>query len=246
MFESTATYPAAYVSDNVEPAEALRLALAWVADQSGVKPLILMHAKKMKGNDPQVAKIIDRHGLSVESPNSSAAGQHSAPVIAIWPSDAVIEHIDSRHRRTPAAVCLIKSSRPGAQDGWIAAHQAVDLVSGGAAERPTLADPVVEHAMRQAGNDINHNNMLVTQDDKAYVVRTLQELDRSGHTFDVEPLCSWALANGWPGDEVAELRKIAIRVKAGSKFVLRDTWGPKAGAARQWEAEVHNGAGGGA
>lgn len=83
---------------------------------------------------------------------------------------------------------------------------------------------------------VNHNNALIQAYEKAYAVRTLQELHRAGHRYNVDDLCAWALANGFTDREVVNLRDYATRVLAGRGFRLSETVGPRTGDVRRWEA----------
>jgi hypothetical protein len=104
-----------------------------------------------------------------------------------------------------------------------------------------VLDPVVEVAMRHLSDAVNHNNALVQGYDKAYAVRTLQELVCGGHRYEVDALCAWALANGFTQSEVEHLRDYATRALEGRSFRLRESVGPRPGACARWEQEAHGG-----
>jgi hypothetical protein len=77
--------------------------------------------------------------------------------------------------------------------------------------------------------------------DKAYAVRTLQELVFGGHRYEVDALCAWALANGFTQSEVEHLPDYATRALEGRSFRLRESVGPRPGACARWEQEAHGG-----
>lgn len=53
---------------------------------------------------------------------------------------------------------------------------------------------------------------------KAYVVRTLQELVRAGDGYTVKGLVAWAMLNGWQPAEIALLQDTAQGVLDGRSF----------------------------
>lgn len=162
-------------------------------------------------------------------------------MLAPWPSEQVLGALsdDLAHRAT--AVCVIEWGEREYQQAWLAAHRARNLLTGEIAGATALLSPVVEVAMRRLSTIVNHNNGLVQEFDKAYGVRTLQELVRAGHRYDVDKLCAWALANGFTEREVRRLRDYATRALEGRAFRLRSTVGPKRGSAREWEADAAEG-----
>ena len=61
--------------------------------------------------------------------------------------------------------------------------------------------------MDDAAGVVNHNNALVQAEDESYVVLTLEELVRGGHSFDVQELVAYAISTGWTGEEVRNLEE---------------------------------------
>src|SRR5260370_35573795 len=104
-----------------------------------------------------------------------------------------------------------------------------------------ISDPVVRIALDHAERFVNHNNGLVQAEDKAYLVRTLQELVRCGHRFDLDKVATYAMATGWSGEEVKRIQEYGRRVREGRSFRLVSTIGPKTGGWKHWEsgAAVH-------
>jgi hypothetical protein len=139
-------------------------------------------------------------------------------------------------------VCVIgwREDDPNHQ-AWVGARNAVDLESGtrlGRDPKETISDPVVRIAIDQAASFVNHNNALVQSEDKAYFVRTLEELVAGGHPFDLEELVAYAMATGWTGEEIKRMREYGARVLSGKRFRHSSAVGPKRGAIRHWEAEA--------
>jgi hypothetical protein len=241
LFEREAKYGAFFLPgpSEMDPDEAIRLALHWLVSQPG-DPLILFHAKKMINNNRLVAEGARRYGIPVEAPRTLRWSDWSGgAIVAPWASDDVLRFIDDDLSGKPKAVCVV-GWIPGAHDRWIAAREAADL-RGGAAVRPKedlISDPVVRIAIDHASHAINHNNALVQAEDKAYVILTLQELVRGGHRFDIDELVSYAMATGWTGEEVKRLEDYGNRVLSGRRFRLRSQYGPGPGSCGRWEEEA--------
>ena len=84
-----------------------------------------------------------------------------------------------------------------------------------------LLDPVVEAAMTELGQVVNHANALVGVYDKEDAVSTLQTLFRSGYRWDTGKLCAWALAHEFTGSEERNLRDYSEKVLSGHRFRLK-------------------------
>jgi hypothetical protein len=240
MFERETKYEAFFLPgpDEMDPDEAVSLALEWLISQPG-QPLILFHAKKMIHNNNLVADGAARHRISVEAPRTLQwAAWLGGAIVAPWASDDVLRFIDDDLAGKAKAVCVI-GWIAGAHNRWIAARGAVDLRGGGASPpEEIIGDPVVRVALDHASRAINHNNALVQSEDKAYVVLTLQELVRGGHRFDIGELVTYAMATGWTGEEVKRLEDYGKRVLEGRRFQLRSAYGPKPGSCARWEEEA--------
>lgn len=241
MFEREARYEAFFLPGpgEMDPDEAIRLALHWLVSQPG-EPLILFHAKKMITNNRLVAEGARRYGILVEAPRTLRwSDWHGGAILAPWASDDVLRFIDDDLSGKAKAVC-VAGWIPGAHDRWIAARGAADLRGGGAvrSKEDLISDPVVRIAMDHASRAINHNNALVQAEDKAYVVLTLQELVRGGHPFDIDELVTYAMATGWTGAEVKRLEDYGKRVLSGRRFQLRSQYGPGPGSCARWEEEA--------
>lgn len=238
MFErSTRLDDVVYVPwEGEDPDWGVRLAAEWFRQQPGDR-LVLFHTKNMIRNNPLLARLVA--GAHVEKPNTVwRSGWRGGPVLAPWPSEQVLGALSDELAHRVTAVCVIEWGDEAYQRAWLAAHSARNLVTGEVAGAATLLPPVVEVAMRHLGMIVNHNNGLVQEFDKAYAIRTLQELVRGGHRFDVDRLCAWALANGFTDREVVKLRDYATRIMAGRSFRLRTTAGSRRGIVREWEAEA--------
>jgi hypothetical protein len=242
MYARTPDLDVVYVPwDGVDSDDAVRIGAAWLQQQPGA-PLVLLHAKSMYGNNSLLPLLTA--GATVEKPSTVwRSGWRGGPVLAPWPTEEVLAALSDTLAPRITAVCIIEWGDYAYQEAWLAAHGAIDLSTG--QERGSsrqLLNRVVEVAMRQLSDAVNHNNGLVQAYDKTYAVRTLQELVRGGYRYEVEALCAWALANGFTHREVEHLRDYATRVLQGRSFRLRTSVGPRPGSYSQWEQEAHNGA----
>jgi hypothetical protein len=241
MFARTSDLNVVYVPwDGIDPDDAIRIGAAWLQQQPG-RPLVLLHAKNMYGNNSLLPLLTA--GAAVEKPSTVwRCSWRGGPVLAPWPTEEVLAALSDNLVRRTTAVCVIEWGNSDYQDAWLAAHQAVDLTTGQARSAGRqLLDPVVEVAMQHLSDAVNHNNGLVQAYEKAYAVRTLQELVRGGYRYQVETLCAWALANGFTHREVEHLRDYATRVLQGRSFRLRTSVGPRPGACNRWEQTAHSG-----
>jgi hypothetical protein len=240
MFARTADLDVVYVPwDGVDPDDAVRVGAAWLQQQPGA-PLVLLDAKNMYGNNSLLPLLTA--GTAVEKPSTVwRSGWRGGPVLAPWPTEEVLAALSDTLAPRITAVCVIEWGDYDYQDAWLAAHGAVDLITGQTrGSRRQLLDPVVEVAMWHLSDAVNHNNGLVQAYDKAYAVRTLQELVRGGYRYEVEALCAWALANGFTHREVEHLRDYAARALEGRSFRLRASVGPQPGACARWEREARS------
>lgn len=241
MFERKTEYEAFFLPgpDEMNPDDAIRLALRWLVSQPG-EPLILFHAKKMIQNNNLVADGARQYRIPVEAPRTLRwSDWRGGAILAPWASDDVLRFIDDDLAGKAKAVCVV-GWISGAHDRWIAARGAGDL-RGGVAVQPNeeiISDPVVRIALDHASDAINHNNALVQTEDKAYVVLTLQELVRGGHGFDIDEVVTYAMATGWTGEEVKRLEDYGKRVLSGRRFQLRSQYGPGPGSCARWEEEA--------
>lgn len=237
MFESKPGFSVVYVPwEGVDPDDAVRVGARWLVGQPG-NPLVLMAAKKAYGNNPLLPRLTA--GARVEQPQTAwKAGWGGGPVLAPWPSERVLASLSGDLAFRVTAVCVIEWGAKEFVSAWLAAHNATNLLTGQGAELQSLLSPVVEIAMASLSNVVNHNNGLVQDYEKAYAVRTLQELVRGGYRYDIDNLCAWALANGFTEWEVRQLRDYGTRVLEGRSFRLRERVGPQRGAVARWEQEA--------
>jgi hypothetical protein len=149
MFERTPDLDVVYVPwRGVDPDDAVRIGAAWLQQQPGA-PLVLLHAKKMYGNNELLPRLTA--GAAVEKPATVwRSGWRGGPVLAPWPSEVVLAALSDTLAQRTTAVCVIEWGDFDYQEAWLAAHGAVDLVTGQVrGARRQLLDPVIEVAMRR-------------------------------------------------------------------------------------------------
>lgn len=235
-------YEAFFVDPDVDAGEAVALALRWLVQRPG-EPLVLFHAKNMVDNNRLLGAAIRQYGIRYEAPRTVWGGSWSGgAILAPWASDKVLRCIDDELAFKTNAVCVI-GWRPDDPNhaAWTASRRATDLKSGatlGKQPAEIISDPVVRIALDEAEGFVNHNNALVQEEDKAYLVRTLQELVRSGHRLDLDEIAAYAMATGWTGEEVKRIREYGQRVLENRTFRFRSSIGPQRGTCRRWEEEA--------
>ena len=235
MFERSSDLEVVFIPwDDVDPNDAVRLGAEWLHSQQGER-LVLLHQKNMYNNNPLFPKLLTR-GVRVDTPRGIRGSTVSA-VLAPWPSDQVLGALSSLGSRQHTSVCVVKWGSAPNVDAWLAAHRAIDLLSGHIEHHSRLS-PVALVAMEKLRETVNHNNGLVQGYEKSYAIRTLQELHRSAHWPDPNDLCAFALANGFTPREVDRLREYAEKVAAGHRFRLPETVGPRKGESSRWEKQA--------
>ena len=236
-------YDAYFIPPGIGVDRAVALGVKWLADQPG-EPLILLHAKSMIDNNRLLGQVARQNRIRWEAPRTISSGNRWAggAILAPWASEDVIACIDGRLASRASAVCVIGWSPDDPNHkAWVAARNAVDVDSGAALGKPSdeiISDPVVRIAIDYAERFVNHNNLLVQYEDKAYFVRTLQELVRGEHRFNLDEVAAYAMATGWTSEEVKRIREYGQRVLDGRSFRLRSGVGPKPGTCRRWEEEA--------
>ena len=238
MYEQTPELDLYYVpspDQGIGPDDAVRLGAEWLDAQPGT-PLVLLAAKSSYDNNRLLPKLTA--GAQVESVRTVSIGGQPGPVLMPWPSDETLVLVSGDLAHRISSVCVIGSRQTPFLEQWLSAHHAQWLVDPGCSTGPGSADlhldPVVQAALRDVSEVVNHNNGLVQQEDKAYAIRTLQLLHGAGYMLSASAVCAWASANGFSGSEVTQLGKYIKRINEGHGFRLRDTMGPSADALDRW------------
>jgi len=237
------SYDAFFIPPSVDPDRAVALGINWLVEQPG-DPLILLHAKKMVDNNRLLGRAVRKYRITYESPRTIWRGGWSGgPILAPWASTEVLQCIDDQLFGRATAVCVIGWRDPDPNhEAWVASRNAVDLETRRPLGRQPeeMVNPVVRIAFAHAERFVNHNNLLVQTEDKAYVVRTMQELVRAGYGLDLDAIAMLAVATGWSSEETKRIREYGRQILDGHSFRLQSSVGPKPGDCKYWEEEAAN------
>lgn len=183
-------------------------------------PLVLLDSQEMINNN-QALQAGTTFAVVAQPLTLHRKRWAGGPVLAPWPSERVLAHVDRDLARKATAVCVIEWTQETHVHAWVAARGAVDL-SGQhpVAPEPTIADPVVRVAMESVASSINQNNGLIQSEDKAVAVRALQVLHDNGHVLDPQELFAWASARDWVPRTPAKLREYADGVRNGHRYQI--------------------------
>jgi hypothetical protein len=161
------------------------------------------------------------------------------PILVCWPTEEMLDVVSDQMRYHASPVCVLEWGDAPYQRAWLAAHGAIDVTTGQlAAVNTSGLSTVVLVAMENLSAIVNHGNSLVGTFDKELAIETLQALVRGGHRYEVEELCSWALANGFTGREVQNLRDYASKALAGHRFRTTGRGALRKDILKVWEEEA--------
>lgn len=168
MFEEPPSYDAFYLPGDTDFDQAVCVGFEWLMAQPGT-PLVVMSAKKSVTNNDVLAGLVRRHGVPVIAPpRVYQSAWDGGAVLGVFIHEKALLAVDQELGHRITAMCVIEWFS-GSQSTWVAGHDARDLRTPYAepAAAPSL-DPVVEAAMTEAGDSINHNNALVTGAEKRW------------------------------------------------------------------------------
>ena len=213
---------------------------AWLAKRAGNKLMLVSSTQNYQQN----AMASHTRGAVVAKPVSLWKTKwRVGPVLAPWPTEEILGELASGLHRKATTICVIEWGDDAFQTAWLQAHRARSVLDGEVypgADLPLL-DPVVEAAMTELTQLVNHGNALGNPYEKPQTVELLQLLLQAGYGWDVDRLCGWALANDFTGAEVRNLRDYATKVSQGHRFRNRHTHRYAAGAVARWEAAAKGG-----
>ena len=133
-----------------------------------------------------------------------------------WPRPADISEFLRYNSHQVTALCVIAWGKDTLLS-WVSAARPELLGKTTSWDMGDQLDPVVEAAMRNVTESINHNNTITGGDDKDDVVSALLALHDAGYALDAKALEGWAVANGWSGRNPALLADYAQRIMRGSR-----------------------------
>lgn len=152
-------------------------------------------------------------------------------LILLYPNERVCaglaEQIDDGFT---GEIVVVMPKRPSESVvAWMKEH-------GAAGIGPISVPPAVKKALSWLCHNVNHNNGLIADHEKALTVRTLEALCSRGCDLSPEELWAYAQNNGFTPDEAVELRDYCRGVNAGKNFVLRDEVAPSRSEIDDWFA----------
>ncbi len=207
----------------------------WLMKQLGQRLVLVSRLE-----DYRQLPMAERTKSAIVAKRSALSGWDRGPVLAPWPTRDIVGALsDDLHGRA-TAICVIPWGSDPLVIAWLRARRAVSVVDMSAhpeADDPLL-DPVVEAAMTELGQMVNHANALASKTDKAFAVHTLKKLHQAGYQWDVDRLCGWALGNGFTSGEEDHLRKYATKVLQGSPFSPLPTDPYSPGAIERWQEQA--------
>lgn len=133
-----------------------------------------------------------------------------------WPHPTDISEFLRYNSHQVTALCVIAWGEDELLS-WVSAARPELLGKTTSWDMGDQLDPVVEAAMRNVTESINHNNTITGGYDKDDVVSALLALHDAGYTLDAKALEGWAVANGWSGRNPAHLADYAQRIMRGSR-----------------------------
>ncbi|MEU4999684.1 hypothetical protein [Streptomyces sp. NPDC021622] len=204
-------------------------------EQSGQRLVLVSQMQ-----DYKELPMAERTKGAVVAKPSTLSGWRGGPVLAPWSTREIVGDLsDDLHGRA-TAICVIPWGPDPLVIAWLRARAAVSVVDGSVYPKPDepLLDPVIEAAMIELGQLVNHANGLASRIDKAFAVQALQKLHQAGYRWNLDHLGGWALANGFTGAEEDRLRQYATKVLQGSRFSPQPTDPYSSGAVERWRDQA--------
>jgi len=166
--------------------------------------------------DPQLRSLVARTSVEHITGRGGAHLAGPGPVLMAWPRPADISEFLRYNSHQVTALCVIAWGKDTLLS-WVSAARPELLGKTTSWDMGDQLDPVVEAAMRNVTESINHNNTITGGDDKDDVVSALLALHDAGYALDAKALEGWAVANGWSGRNPALLADYAQRIMRGSR-----------------------------
>lgn len=215
MFDLTTDYPKAVASYDDEGLDA---AIEWCVGHAADGDVVSVWTSLVSNlkNCTKLERFVNRYsdvehitgrGFSMPSPG---------PVLMAWPRmDGIGELL--RFASRIRALCVLTWDEDEIRP-WVTAAQPEILGDGSAWDKLTdPLDPVVLEALKSVTLTINLNNTIKGGYEKDDVVGVLRALYESGVPMDGKAMQGWALANGWSGDNPAQLAKYVDDINVGKR-----------------------------
>ena len=214
MFKQKMTAPVAVTThDEKSVNEGIR----WLIGQLGAGQRLTVWTPQMQNltGNSQLRSLVARAGVEHITGRGGAHLAGSGPVLMAWPHPADISEFLWYNSYQVTALCVIAWGDELLS--WVSAARPELLGKTTSWDMGDQLDPVVEAAMRNVTESINHNNTISGGDDKDDVVSALLALHDAGYALDAKALEGWAVANGWSGRNPARLADYARRIMRGSR-----------------------------
>mgnify|MGYP007084072823 FL=1 len=169
----------------------------------------------LNGNQ-QLGSLVARAGVEHITGRGGAHLAGPGPVLMAWPRPADISEFLRYNSHQVTALCVIAWGKDELLS-WVSAARPELLGEAAGWDLGNRLDPVVEAAMRNVTESINHNNTIAGGYDKDDVVSALLALHDAGYALDAKALEGWAVANGWSGRNPALLADYARKIMSGSR-----------------------------
>ncbi|MFI8093975.1 hypothetical protein ACIF9R_37695 [Streptomyces sp. NPDC086080] len=182
----------------------------WLMEQPGLKLVLVSQLQNYRQH-----RMAQRVRGAVVAKRTTLSGWDHGPVLAPWPTREIVGDLAGDLRGRATAICVIPWGPDPLLTAWLRVRRAVSVIDGSVhpqADEPLL-EPVVEAAMTELGQLVNHANALVGGIDKAFAVHTLLKLHEAGYRWTVDELCGWALGHGFTGSEEERLRQYATKAR---------------------------------
>ena len=213
-----------------------RMGAEWLSTQPGHKLVLVSSIQNYRQND--IARYT-QDAVVTRPVDLWKTDWRIGPVLAPWPTEEILGYLSARMERA-TTICVIEWGEDPFQTAWLQAHGALSVIDG--SPYPGLGayllDPVIEAAMTELGQIVNHTNALVGVYDKEDAVSTLQTLSGSGYRWNTDKLCAWALAHGFTDSEERNLRDYSEKVLSGHRFRLKYRRSEKPGAVERWRGSA--------
>lgn len=146
------------------------------------------------------------------------------PTLVLWPGK---KGMDKVHDTDASALCVV----PWVDENiatWRSAVGAVDLLRPSTpAMSATVADPVVDAALRSLTRRINLSTGLAHPRDKTAAVGMFRILKKAGYQWTGPEFSARAISLGWKAEDARDLGKMAKGTMEGRSFRApgaRETW----------------------
>ena len=212
------SYDAAYISEFPAFADKwLPTALKWAVEMSREHggPVTAVAPGKSQFRDTELSRLpASVRRVSTKTMRNEGL---SPVVIACWPDATMLDRIDASSRAKALVVLPWGSEQE--IESWRVAHQAVDLL--GKAEpaiEASIADPVVEQAMKSVTMMVNLSTGLAHPMDRPKAVWAFRHLKKAGHAWTPQEVETWAASNGWDRRHARDLAEISEKILAGRRL----------------------------